>query len=495
MKIKKLTGIILGISLAMSMLSAPVSAETTPVQVKGEGVTTISSTDYIEGTEWIDRGTFVAIANDKTTAEEYILTIPLEVTTAGDYQILFESAQKLDNAALSPIKFKLDDGEAVRIEDTGTTIISATDKNTGWGIYISQKKYRGKLSLSEGSHTISFIVDEMRLFRGSPKGYYAAIGDINISPAEPDGIKIKAGEENVIKPYEHLGDSNWNSGDGYAKVESGGTTPSTYTLTLELYVPESDAFTMKLEAALNPSGSNYHMSVMKFQIDDGDFIVMNNTTFADLGASGKNSWGEPLKLRQYGERLIFNKGTHKLTFVVDELRTVDGVQSGQYAALGDITLSPITFVGGMGDKSSLGFGSGSNYVSSNPEVAEVSTSGEVSLKRSGKAAIAITDNSGNAYSALVYVTRASGLYIEKEYITGNTVYFDVRGGTDETSCEVFLGKRKKSEDGTLYGFTQTIRTSADNAQFDSISEDEEIVIFLVDAEDNHLYGKTIVTVE
>lgn len=496
MKSNKLTSLILGIIVAMSMLSVPAFAETTVVQVNGEDVTTISPMGYIEGTEWVDKGTFVTVANDKTTEEEYILSIPLEVTTAGDYQMVFESAQKLDNAALSPVKFKLDDGDAVRIEDNGTTIASTTDKNTGWGIYLSKKKYKEKLSLSEGSHTISFIVNEQRLFRGSPKGYYAAIGDISISPAEQDGIRIRSGEENVIKPYEYLDNSNWVSGTGYAKVQAGGATePSAYTLTLDLYVPESDAFTMKLEAALNPSGSNYHMSRMKFKLDDGEFIMINNTTFSDLGNSGKSSWGEALKLRQYGERLILNKGQHKLTFVVDELRTVDGVQSGQYAALGDITLSPITFIGGLGDKSSLGFESGCTYTSSNPEIAEVSTSGEISLKRSGTATVTITDNSGNVYNSIVYVTRESGLYISKAYVDGSEVYFEVKGDTDAISYEVFLGKRKKSEDGTLYGFAQTVRTSGGYAQFDSISGDEEIVIFLVDAEDNHLYGKTVLTAE
>lgn len=493
MKSKKLISMAMAIAMALSIIQVSVLAEQNPVYV-GDDAVIINPCEYIAETEWENRETFISIANDLTTAQEYIVSIPIEVAADGEYQLEIESASKLDTAALSPIKLKIDDGDNINL-DENAAVKSDAGKATGWGVNISWKRYNEKISLSSGIHTLSFIVDEMRIFRGKPKGYYAALGTIKLLPPGADGTKVRADKENILTPNDYIGNGGWIAADGYVKVESGDTEAKVYTLEIPIILPEAAIFSMSAETCLNPSDGGYHFSRIKFSLDGGDFITINDTNSPVVGETEKSSWGASLELRRYNEYMILGKGAHKLTFVVDELRMVNGEAAGQFAALGDITLSPLFAAEKVGGSVSLGFGNGWTYSSNDSDIASVSTDGDVSIKRSGKAIVEAVDAAGNTYKVAVYGTRNAGIYVEDAYISGNSVYFDVKNVGEGLSYRVVAGKRKKSTDGTIYGFNETVTTSDNYADFTSIEDDEEIVIFAVDDDSNHLYGKTVIAAE
>lgn len=491
MKSKKIISIV--IAMALSMLQVSVLAESNTVYV-GEDAAIINPCDYIAKTEWNNNETYISVSNNLTTPQEYVVSIPLEVAEDGEYQLEFESASKLDNVALSPIKFSIDDEEKIKTDDT-STVKGDAGKDTGWGVGISWKKYNEKLFISAGSHTLSFIVDEMRLFRGSPKGYWAALGTVKLIPPGGDGTRLKADKENILKPKDYIGSGGWMPGDDFVKVESGDAEAKVYTLDIPIILSEAAIFGMSVEACLNPSDGAYHFSRIKFSLDDGELVTINNTNSPVVRETEKKSWGAPLELRKYNEYMMLEKGVHKLTFVVDDLRAVNGEYGGQFAALGDITLSPLSATEKVGGNVSIGLGSGWTYSSNDSSVADVSPEGNVTIKRSGKAIVTATDADGNTYKVAVYGTRNAGIYVEDAYISGNRAYFDVKGAEEGLSYKIIAGKRKKSTDGMFYGFSEVVPTSENYADFTSIEDDEEIVIFAVDDENNHLYGKTVISAE
>lgn len=490
MKLKKILSIATAVVLMLSMLQVSALAETDTVYIDEEAAI-INPCDYITGTQWNDNETYISVSNNLTTAQEYVVSVPLEVAADGEYQLEFESASKIDNGALSPIKFRIDDTDKINTDDN-STVKGSTGNKTVLGVGTSWKKYNGKISLSQGSHTISFIVDEMRIKGGVKKGYQAALGTIKLLPDEGDGTGIKADRENVLKPNDYIGDGGWVRGDDYAKVESGDTEAKVYTLDIPIILSEAAIFSMSVEACLNPSDAAYHFSRIKFSLDDGELITINDTNSPVVKKTDKESWGAQLELRKYNDYLVLEKGLHKLTFVVDDLRAVGGEFAGQYAALGDINLSPLFALEKVGANVSIGLGSGWTYSSDDNDIAVVSPEGDVTIKRSGKAIVTVTDEAGNIYKVPVYGTRNAGIYIENTYILGKRAYFDVKKVGEDLTYKVIAGKRKKSTDGVLYGFLE-VKTGNNYVEFTSINEDEEIVIFAVDDENNYLYGKTIIT--
>ncbi len=167
--------------------------------------------------------------NTIQTGYKVVLSYNVDVTKDGAYDMLIDMSGYVEPTELhsyrAPIKMKVDDGAEIRLNTSGNYYISSTDTShelTGTVTKIADLSYDNDtykdqfkgfygrymltepITLTEGKHTITFIVDSVARNTGNALaalGRFDLVytGDVKAAIGSRDGL-MAIGETNTVKP-------------------------------------------------------------------------------------------------------------------------------------------------------------------------------------------------------------------------------------------------------------------------------------------------------
>lgn len=318
-----------------------------PATVSASAVTTIPGGTYIG--DWY-QGTNMTMINQIPYEEgkQFVLEVPLNVEESGEYSLTFEGLMSLitTNDWRSNVNFKVDNGSYEKLlTSTNCTDIGASADGKFLHATLRTIKYKNALNLTAGNHSLYFMVDAQRENNG---GYLAAIGDITITPINRPET-VSATEATVIKGGTFtVGAQTTTDTNGNTLV---GSTGAKSSVTVKLDVEKSGYYKLSFGGAFNDTLSEYHLSKMRFAIDNGrdnadsevdrtDYLLNGKNVTATTPDSAGTVWGNSVKNYTYNEYVKLTEGEHDLYFVVDDVR--EHKDGGYMAVLGDITLEPMS---------------------------------------------------------------------------------------------------------------------------------------------------------
>lgn len=342
-KISKCLSIILGLSLVSLRICANVSAvqlrAADPVVLDRTEETTINASDYADIGNWTPdkKNGYAHISSNATTAAEFTFTIPFSTESDNEYELSFEgSFNNLTELSshLSRVSMKVDNGEYITINtDYGSntaTEETESQRSYFWGNSFTWRKLNNNIVLSKGIHTITFRVNEQRTVNGEVGGYFAAIGDIKLTPLYPAEVSAQG----TVIPAGTYANGGWTVTNGYTAIND--SNPSgTCELEIPLNVVEDPAFySLSFEGAFNTLSTDTDLSGVKFKLDDGEYSDLIDKTNIMIGSETALEFSNTkLKEITYVNPIKLTKGHHTLYFTAG-----NSTSGGCCAAIGQIKL-------------------------------------------------------------------------------------------------------------------------------------------------------------
>lgn len=284
------------------------------------------------------------------------ISIPFNVAEEQSFKLSVDTISLMSgNQGISPLQFKIDDGEYVTLSEVNASK-GSTGNAADYGVSPYIIAYNDAIALSADTHTITFKFD---LYGGDGTLCQGTIGDITFTPtssepAEPDVPESYATlatdkatvltAENAWVKYATGGVMVLRGGGQFGTVLS---TITTATLAIPFTVEKKQEFKLSILGAFNV-GQNGGLSKVKVQMDDGEAIVPTkdtncawtyNADGCDYGATSADSGGGDV---EFNDTYTLDEGTHILKFVVDGL-PIDGgaANKNHQASIKNITFTPV----------------------------------------------------------------------------------------------------------------------------------------------------------